>query len=210
MKHPQSPPAIPLNQVLALPSKKLGTILAEAVRSEAEGKYRHWDTIRHLTPPAGLTREQWWGATKLVRQPALKPLPLWDSEGKQFRYAITDMIARLLHEIDLGAGGNIGMPDPIANPQTRSQYVMHSLFQEAVTSSQLEGAASSGERNVAHRSTTSNSGREDDSEQLSDNAADRRMEGATSRRATHLRDTSNGYRRNAGRSRRSRASTSHR
>src|SRR6266545_4052340 len=141
MKHPQSPPAIPLNQVLALPSKKLGTILAEAVRSEAEGKYRHWDTIRHLTPPAGLTREQWWGATKLVRQPALKPLPLWDSEGKQFRYAITDMIARLLHEIDLGAGGNIGMPDPIANPQTRSQYVMHSLFQEAVTSSQLEGAA---------------------------------------------------------------------
>ncbi len=33
------------------------------------------------------------------------------------------------------------MPDPIANPQTRSQYLMHSLFQEAVTSSQLEGAA---------------------------------------------------------------------
>jgi Fic family protein len=51
------------------------------------------------------------------------------------------MIARLLHEIDLGAGGNIGMPDPIANPQTRSQYVMRSLFQEAITSSQLEGAA---------------------------------------------------------------------
>jgi Fic family protein len=51
------------------------------------------------------------------------------------------MISRLLHEIDLGAGGNIGMPDPIVNPQTRNQYVMHSLFQEAVTSSQLEGAA---------------------------------------------------------------------
>ena len=51
------------------------------------------------------------------------------------------MISRLLHEIDLGAGGSIGMPEPIANPQTRSQYVMRSLFQEAVTSSQLEGAA---------------------------------------------------------------------
>src|SRR2546427_2642430 len=141
MKRPQSPPAIPPNQVLALPPKKLGAILGEAVRSEAEGKYRHWDTMRHLAPPAGFTREQWWGATKLVRQPALKALPLGDSVGKQFRYAITDMIARLLHEIDLGAGGNIGMPDPIANPQTRSQYVVHSLFQEAVTSSQLEGAA---------------------------------------------------------------------
>jgi Fic family protein len=111
------------------------------VRCEAEGKYRHWDTLRHLVPPPGFTTEQWWGATKLVRQPALKELPLADSKNRSFRYAITDMIARLLHEIDLGAGGNIGMPGPIANPQTRSQYVMHSLFQEAVTSSQLEGAA---------------------------------------------------------------------
>src|SRR5713226_3553229 len=141
MKRPQSPPTIPPNDVLALPPKKLGVILGDAVRSEAEGKYRHWDTLRHLTPPTGFTREQWWGATKLVRQPALKPLPLRASVGKRFRYEITEMIVGLLHEIDLGAGGNIGMPDPIANPQTRSQYVMHSLFQEAVTSSQLEGAA---------------------------------------------------------------------
>jgi len=141
MKRPCSPLPIPQNEVLALPSKKLRTILAEAVRCEAEGKYRHWDTMRHLAPPTGFTREQWWGATKLVRQTALKPLPLRDSTGKRFCYAITDMIARLLHEIDLGARGNMGMPDPIANPQTRSQYVMHSLFQEAVTSSQLEGAA---------------------------------------------------------------------
>ena len=141
MKRPHSPPAVPPNESLALPTKILGAILGEAVRSEAEGKYRHWDTVRHLAPPAGFTREQWWGATKLVRQPALKPLPLRDSASKPFRYAVTDMIARLLHEIDLGAGGNIGLPDPIANPQTRSQYVMHSLFQEAVTSSQLEGAA---------------------------------------------------------------------
>jgi len=140
MKRPESPP-IELNRILALPGTKLGAILTEAVRSEAEGKYRHWDKIRHLSPPGGFTREQWWGATKLVRRAALKDLPLRDPSSQPFRYAITDTIARLLHEIDLGVGGNIGIPDPIANPQTRSQYVMRSLFQEAVTSSQLEGAA---------------------------------------------------------------------
>lgn len=138
MKRPEPPPT---ERILGLPSNKLGAILTEAVRTEAEGKYRHWDKLRHLAPPNGFTREQWWGATKLVRRAALKELPLRDSEGQPFQYAITDMISRLLHEIDLGAGGNIGMPDPIANPQTRSQYVMRSLFQEAVTSSQLEGAA---------------------------------------------------------------------
>lgn len=141
MKHPTPPPRASARQILSLSSEKLATLLSEAVRREAEGKYRHWDTLRHLVPPAGFTTEQWWGATKLVRQPAYTELPLNDSRRHPFRYAVTDMSARLLHEIDLGAGGNIGMPDPIANPQTRSQYVMHSLFQEAVTSSQLEGAA---------------------------------------------------------------------
>ena len=33
------------------------------------------------------------------------------------------------------------MAEPVTNPQTRDQYVLRSLFQEAVTSSQLEGAA---------------------------------------------------------------------
>jgi len=119
-------------------------LLVEAVRSEADGQYRHWDKLRHITPPANFSREQWWGAIKLVRRAALKELPLRDANGQPFRYGVTDMISRLLHEIDLGAGGSIGMPEPIANPQTRSQYVMRSLFQEAVTSSQLEGAATTG------------------------------------------------------------------
>lgn len=126
---------------MTMTSARMAKILQEAVRCEAEGKYRHWDTLRHLKPPDTFSTEDWWGATKMVRWPALKQLPLRDRHNQHFRYAVTDIIARSLHEIDLGAGGNIGMPEPIANPQTRSQYVMRSLFQEAVTSSQLEGAA---------------------------------------------------------------------
>jgi Fic family protein len=141
MKLPHAPPQESPEKIFQLPAQKLQALLGAAVRCEAEGKYRHWEILRHLPTPNGFRHEDWWGAIKLVRRPALKPLPLTDAGGKPFRYAVTDMIARLLHEIDLGAGGNIGMPDPIVNPQTRSQYVMHSLFQEAVTSSQLEGAA---------------------------------------------------------------------
>jgi len=138
---PARPPKNADTEILKLAPPKLGGVLTAAVRSESEGKYRHWDTLRHIDPPGGFTPEQWWGATKLVRKPALKNISLLDANGQQFRYAVIDMIARRLHEIDLGAGGNIGMPEPITNPQTRSRYVMRSLFQEAVTSSQLEGAA---------------------------------------------------------------------
>ncbi len=141
MKKPHRPPANPLGLALALEPSKFGKILAEASRSEASGKYKHWDVFRHLPPPAGFTRQEWWGATKFVRAAALKELPLRDAAGQPFRYAVPDPVAQRLHEIDLGAGGIIGMPEPITNPQTRSQYVMRSLFQEALTSSQLEGAA---------------------------------------------------------------------
>ncbi len=141
MKCPQQPPRDAQRSVLGLPRERLATILTEAVRTEVAGKYRHWDILRHLKPPAGFSSKEWWGTIKLVRRAALKDIPLRDKKGEPFRYAITDAIARRLHEIDLGAGGSIGLPDPIVNPQTRSQYVMRSLFQEAVTSSQLEGAA---------------------------------------------------------------------
>ena len=54
MKRPESPPTDP-GRVLALRSSKLGALLAEAVRSEADGKYRHWDKLRHITPPPNFT-----------------------------------------------------------------------------------------------------------------------------------------------------------
>ena len=65
---------------------------------------------------------------------SLEAISLYDVAGESFKYAVTDVVTQRLHKIDLGAGGLIGMPEPITNPQTRSQYVMRSLFQEAVFS----------------------------------------------------------------------------
>jgi Fic family protein len=50
-------------------------------------------------------------------------------------------VQELLHRVDLHAGGRVGMPVPIANPETRDQYYVASLIEEAITSSQLEGAS---------------------------------------------------------------------
>ncbi len=141
MRKPQHSPIVSPGQFAAnLGSERIGKILTEASRSEAEGKYRHWDILRRLKAPEGFTHREWWGATKLVRG-LLSKIPLHDANCRPFRYKITDIVAQCLHEIDLGAGGSVGVPEPIVNPQTRSQYVMRSLFQEALTSSQLEGAA---------------------------------------------------------------------
>ena len=52
-----------------------------------------------------------------------------------------DPALEMLHNIDQGASGQINVPDTIINPQSRNRYLQSSLIEEAITSSQLEGAA---------------------------------------------------------------------
>lgn len=141
MKPPQKPPDISeLKEI----SKKLPERFQKALKlarsSEDAKKYRHWDTLRHLTPPEGLTLKEWWAGMKMHRLGGMKELPLKDTLGNFFGYNVPDSVLEQLHKIDLGSGGSIGVPKPIINPQTRNQYLVRSLIQEAITSSQLEGA----------------------------------------------------------------------
>ena len=109
---------------------------------ENDGQYRHWDEIRRRTPPQGFSHKEWWAAIKIKRGGSQRPLPLLDKANAPFKFYPTDSVQKLLHEIDSGAGGFIGVPDAITNPQTRDRYVISSLIEEAFTSSQLEGAVS--------------------------------------------------------------------
>ena len=105
------------------------------------GRYEHWDKVRHLTPPDGLTSEEWWLGIRLARQPLLKPVPLLDKKGHPFVFGTPDPILRVLHEIDQLASGRIEMSEEVTNPSTRDRYVISSLIEESITSSQLEGAS---------------------------------------------------------------------
>ncbi len=102
--------------------------------------YLHWDRLRHRAPPEGISHREWWLALKLSRIDALKPIGLRDCEGVPFQFAVPELVMEELHQIDLGAGGLVSLPEPITNPQTRDRYLVSSLIEEAITSSQLEGA----------------------------------------------------------------------
>ena len=112
-----------------------------------DGKYRHWDILRHLEPPAGLTVEQWWLGLKLARQASYQRLPLLAKDGEPFVHTLPDVALRMLHQIDRDASGSIRGSDQITSPQLRDTYLMSSLVEEAITSSQLEGASTT--RDVA-------------------------------------------------------------
>lgn len=122
--------------------KRMAAIIGARHRlGVAGGRYLHWDQLKHRAPPAGFTVEEWWLGIKLSRFALLRDLPLTDAEDKPFRIATVDQVLRMLHQIDQRAAGRIAFPDALTNPETRDRYIVSSLIEEAITSSQMEGAS---------------------------------------------------------------------
>ena len=147
MKKPKTPPRLDLESLLRQGQTAFGSLLGSVPGLTVGGGYLHWDTLRFHKPPGGLSLEQWWFALKLRRMGLYKSIPLVDKESRPFQFLEVDPMGQRLHEIDQGCGGMIQMPEPITNPDTRDQYYVSSLVEEAITSSQLEGAATT--RDVA-------------------------------------------------------------
>jgi Fic family protein len=105
------------------------------------GKYHHWDRFRHIETPAGLTPEQYWLAVKLARRQLYRPFSLRDGEGDPFQFALPPLALEMLHYVDRHASGIIGAPAQVTNPATQATYLLKSIAEESIRSSQLEGAS---------------------------------------------------------------------
>jgi Fic family protein len=108
------------------------------------GQYLHWDKLRRLKTPPGLSHREWWFALKFRRSQSFRELPLSDAEGNKCVYGIPDLVFQSLHRVDQRCSGEIAMADVVtADDQARQHYLVNSLMEEAIRSSQLEGATTS-------------------------------------------------------------------
>lgn len=146
MKIPVSGPA--LRELLSDQDlmSEAARILAAGTGPEVKGRYYHWDKLRHLDPPAGLTTREWWLALKFARTQLARPIALLDRTGARFTFSMTDTMLQAIHRIDRDASGKIEISEQVTSPETRDRYIISSLIQEAITSSQLEGAVTTIER----------------------------------------------------------------
>ncbi len=132
-----------LDLITEIDSARIVPIL-NAVGGERSDGYIHWDKLRHLQPPADLSHREWWFGVKFKRQQLYRDLPLVDPEGKRFVYAVPDSVFQSLHHVDQRCSGEIAMGDVVtADDQARQHYLVNSLMEEAIRSSQLEGATTS-------------------------------------------------------------------
>lgn len=143
MRVPSNPPPwLPLMSAAA--KRGLTTEFFQFGQEESKrtDRYLHWEEFRHRSPvPHILSIEERWAAIRMRRSSQAQSVELADSQGAPFTFSLTQKAFETLHEIDLHCGGSVGVAeDGMIQDQTRDRYYVNSLFEEALTSSQLEGA----------------------------------------------------------------------
>lgn len=134
-------PAPALESVLAqLPPDRIEAAIPH-VNPLPAGKYLHWDELRRRPAPDGLTHAEWWAAVTLARASSFQRLPLLDKRGEPFVFAVPSPVAIDLHHIDRDAAGRIRSSAGGPLQEESQRYLIGSLIEEAITSSQLEGAS---------------------------------------------------------------------
>lgn len=142
MRKPASPPSE--HRLWREVGEHLMEYLPRVAEPTVQGEYVHWDKLRHLKPPEGLTHQAWWLCLKVLRGRS-KSVPLQDASGRPFHFNLPDPLPECLHHFDSLAHGAIQQPEPVTNPETRDRYLVRSLIEESTTSSQLEGASTTRE-----------------------------------------------------------------
>lgn len=113
--------------------------------TDAKGRYLHWSQLKWRVPKN--EAENIWKAIKFKRLTQMESLPLADEHENPFYYCTPHSMEAMLHQVVKLAGGNVGSvgggdtPDKLQNRFLVSSLIM----EEAITSAQLEGAATTRE-----------------------------------------------------------------
>ncbi len=131
---------------------------------DEKGRYLHWDKLRHITPPDGFDSELYWLATKKARNSINSDLPFKDKFSNPVNFCIPGIVMKDMLWISENATGSIKADPIITDKKTKETYLINSLIEEAINSSQLEGAATT--RRVAKEMIRTGRDPENNSEKM--------------------------------------------
>lgn len=163
MRIPESPPSLP-SLLTQIKPDRFASLILEQGHLKTDSRYLHWEELRHRPAPVGVTHQEWWLLVKLGRQSLARALPLYDKQGRNFTYVLAEPLLKALRYIDRHAGGSDFLGEPHIDPEERDRYLFNQLMEEAITSSQLEGASTT--RRVAEEMLRSGRDPKDTSERM--------------------------------------------
>lgn len=133
-----------------LPLLNLDSDLRKCVEATNRPVYLYWDKVRYKPRPKGLSAEQFWTLIKFLRRSSSSRVTTMvsDEQGNVFTWQFLPGQEYFLHEIDMELGGRLAS-DIVEGEATRRRYIARGIMEEAIASSQLEGANTT--RRVAKR-----------------------------------------------------------
>lgn len=105
---------------------------------KANERYYHWDELKYRVPSKDISPKQVWSIVKIMRNFQYNDFEFGD---ETYLYVITDEITRKLHNFDLHLAGNIETASGDFPMKGDKKFILNSLMEEAIASSQLEGAS---------------------------------------------------------------------
>jgi len=112
------------------------------VLSEINTDYLYWNKVKYkfIADMGGLlTNRDLWMLVKNSRRKACKTIRIG---GETFSFLHTERLHEDLHRFDLNLGGTLGGQQTIGETD-RHQYLLGSIMEESIASSQIEGAITS-------------------------------------------------------------------
>ena len=105
------------------------------------GVYPHYEKLKRMPPPQGLTPEEHWMGVKNARQSARRNVDLFQKDGSRFWFTEPSCVRARLSRLDKRAAGSIATDGYELNRNEQERYFARSLIEEPFSSSVLEGAA---------------------------------------------------------------------
>ena len=137
------------------PDEKL-TAIIEKINDE----YEYWDKVKYKNIPESCTSvQELWTRVKASR--ITTTVYTWEKYDVTF--GLTNRMQRMCHEFDMNFGGSWGN-SAVLSHENREQYLISSLMEEAIFSSQMEGAATT--RKVAKEMLRKKMAPKDKSQQM--------------------------------------------
>ena len=120
-----------------------GRLFDVLTRPLDDSRYLHWEKLVQLTPPDDLTHEEWWLNLKQRRMSQAVSVPLRQKNGKNFWFSRNEELLRLADEVSSRAGAPLNQAQATIDDRDAVKVLVRSFTEEAITSSQLEGASTS-------------------------------------------------------------------
>jgi Fic family protein len=124
----------------------------EFVESQ-DSRYYYYDKWKYKAQEWNIDPKKLWGTVKRYRGITNKDFTISQIPGFKFKIGTPSFVQKYLHEFDMNLGGSL-QGDTIIPSEDRDRYLISSLMEEAIASSQLEGAATT--RQIAREMLESN------------------------------------------------------